>query len=411
MASVRENARKGSESTWSVLFRHGKRQSSRTFETEDEAEKAKALIELIGVVKALRVIDGDPVESGAGLTVDQLFEEWFAWKRDSEKVIQGRTLKDYRRDYENWIQRDFGTLPADSITELQVQQWADKIAMQLDGKTVADRHMLFGQMYRWGNMRSRQRVSVNPFLETSLPGRSKKAPKGFKLEQWDAMHRWGAEHEPDADDLNLFFVSTGWRWQESTPLKVKGVEDYGDVEVALPDGRRVWVPRIWVSVDEVLRRTEDGYEEAEGEAKSRAGVRRINLPMAAALMVRRRIVGKDPDDYVFTTPTGNRWHAPNFLERNFQRILDGAKIKKVKGMGPHYFRHTHVLMLDRAGVSLPGMQRRLGHEDVQTTIGVYGGMIDNSLGDAELVALNGLIDPTTQPAALTQGQVVAGELV
>lgn len=411
MASVRENNRKGSETTWSVLFRQGKRQSSRTFETEKGADDAKALIDLIGVAKALKVIDGDD-QGGNGLTVDDLFEEWFAWKRDSERKVQDRTLKDYRRDYDNWIKRPFGTLPADAVTEVQVQDWVDKIAMQLDGKTVADRHMLFGQMYRWGNLRTRQRVAVNPFLETKLPGRTKKAPKGFNLVQWDAMHTWGAEHEPDADDLNLFFVSTGWRWQEAVPLLVSSVEDYGDVEVNLPDGRRIWVPQVWVSVDRVLRRTEDGYEEAEGEAKSEAGRRRINLPSAAAYMVRRRIAGKKADEYLFTTDRGSRWHAPNYLERNFQRILDGAGIKKIKGMGAHYFRHTHVMMLDRAGVSLAGMQRRIGHEDIKTTLGVYGGMIDNTLSAAELTALDVMIDPTVQPLALEGGaaQVVVGEL-
>jgi integrase len=403
MATVRENTRKSGETTWSVLFRQGKRQSSRTFETVKAAEDAAELINLVGVTKALPLIDNAD-DRNQGVTVDELFTQWLEWKRDVEKKVTSRTLKDYRRDYDNWIKRPFGTRPADSVTELDVQRWVDNMGKTLDAKSVGDRHMLLGQMYRWGIQRSRRIVTYNPCTETQLPEKKKKAPKGFSLAEWDRIHAWAAEHEPDADDLLLFVAATGWRWQEVAPLRTSAVEDYGDAEVTLDDGRRLLIPQVWVTMQRVVRQ----FTEVEGEGKSRAAMRRINLPPAAARMVRRRMIGKGADDLLFTSPQGKRWHANNFVQRKFDKIIAAVGIQKVTGMGPHYLRHTHVMMLDRARVSTAAMKNRLGHEDIKTTINVYGGMIDNTLAPTELAALDGLVaaDQVDVGTAVVVGEVV-----
>lgn len=50
---------------------------------------------------------------------------------------------------------------------------------------------------------------------------------------------------------------------------------------------------------------------------------------------------------------------------------------------PHWFRHTHATALLLAGTPLHVVSRRLGHQDVQTTMNTYGHVTD----DAELAAL------------------------
>jgi len=387
MASIRERTSKGGETTWQVLYRHGAKQPSKTFGDSASAEKFKALVEILGPDGALATLAGS---APTGLTVDELFEKWIEWKAGTD--VTPRTVKDYRRDYDNWIRPKLGGRLADSVDELDVQAWVDWMSQQLDPKSVADRHAILGGLYRYGATRTRRLVEHNPCAETMLPRKKRKAPKGFTLAQWQAIHEWAAQNEPDAADLLLFLVSTGWRFSECTPLTPTAVEDYAD--------------QMFVSVLGVHRRdADDRIVYAGGEAKSQAGVRRINLPPAAAAMVRRRLVGKGPGDLLFTNSRGRRWHDNNFLEREFARILAGAGITKVRGMGPHYLRHTHVMMLDRAGVSLPKMQRRIGHEDIQTTLNVYGGMIDNTLDAAELQELDRLLEPDIGH------QVVAGQIV
>lgn len=410
--SIRAHTSKKGVTTYAVLYRIDGRQTSTTFVSapgprpQKYAEDFAALVEILGAEKALATLAAD-VDGGP--TVDELFEQWIEWKSSTD--VTARTLKEYRRDYANWIKPHLGHRRAESVDELDVQRWVDKITGQLDPKTVGDRHMILGSMYRFGSAKSRRLVDHNPCLETQLPSRKRKAVKGFSLAQWDAMHAWGAEHEQDADDLLLFIASTGWRFSECTPLTPAAVEDQGDLEVDDGVGGRVVVPLVWVSVLGVHRRDEeDRIVFAEGLGKSRAALRRVNLPAEAARMVRRRLVGLGVGDLVFTNSRGRQWRSNNFLSREFSRILAGAGVEKTPGMGPHYLRHTHVGMLDRAGVSVAKTQRRIGHENLSTTFGVYGGMIDNSLSPAELLRLNAQLGGKSPTGEIVPGDVVRGEL-
>jgi site-specific recombinase XerD len=409
VASIKERVSKSGERRYAVLYRLNGRQTSTTFDAAPKPHRPdkyaadfKALVDILGPEKAIATLTSN---QAGGLTVDQLFERWIEWKASTE--VTERTLKEYRRDYANWIRPHLGGRAAASIDELDVQGWVDAIAARLDPKTVGDRHMILGSMFRFGSAKSRRLVDHNPCLETQLPSKKRKAVKGFSIPQWEAMHAWGAEQEPDADDLLLFIASTGWRFSECTPVTPAAVEDQGDV--GLDDGSVL--PLVWVSVRGVHRRdADDRIYYAEGEGKSQAAIRRVNLPAEAARMIRRRLVGRGIDDLVFTNRHGSQWRSNNFLEREFPRILEGAGITKVKGMGPHYLRHTHVGMLDRAGVSAAKTQRRIGHENLSTTFGVYGGMIDNSLSPAELVRLNAQLGGEPAAAVVVRGDVVRGQL-
>lgn len=394
MASIRQHTSTSGETTHSVLYRHGGKQASKTFETKKAAADFRQLIDILGVDKALATLTA---QHTTGTTIDDLFEQWIAWKAGTS--VTARTLKDYRRDYTNWVHPHLGHRHAASVDELDVQQWVDRIAGRLDPKSVGDRHMILGSMFKFGSARSRRLVDHNPCLETQLPSKRKKAPKGFTPRQWADMHAWGQTHEPDADDLLLLLHDTGWRFSEATPITVAAVEDYGDTE-----HRGHTLPVVFVSVLGVHRRDEDDrVVYVDGEGKSKAATRRINLPPESARMIRRRLVGKGAGDLLFTSRTGKQWRSNNFLDREFARILNGAGITKVHGMGPHYLRHLHVAMLDHAGVSLAKTQRRIGHENISTTLGVYGGMIDNTLSPDELLALDG--------SESAVGQVVAGTVV
>lgn len=397
---MRERVTKQGETTFQVLFRHAGKQRSQTFTTRDQATRFVQMVDLLGAGRALAELNS--ADNAPRLTVDGLAERYFEWKAGTREITD-RTLKDYRRDYTNWISPALGAHPADAVDELDVQAWVDKMSARgLSAKSIQDRHSILSSIYKFGSARTRKLVTHNPCLETQLPVKRKTAPKGFTLPQWHALHSWASEHEPDAADLMLFLVLTGWRFSEVTPLTVAAVEDYGDNSNG--------VPQVWVAVLGVHRRdANDKTIYVEGEGKTDAATRRINLPPSAAQMVRRRCAGKPPSALVFTNRQGKQWRANNFNEREFQRCLDGAGITKTTGMGPHYFRHTQVAGLDRAKVSMPKIQRRIGHENITTTMGVYGGMIDNSLTDAELLALDAMFAPAPHPAI--DGPVVVGELV
>jgi integrase len=57
------------------------------------------------------------------------------------------------------------------------------------------------------------------------------------------------------------------------------------------------------------------------------------------------------------------------VENRMARLLKIAGLSQ--GLTPHSLRHTHVSLLAEAGVSLPGIMERLGHEDDGVTKAVY----------------------------------------
>lgn len=383
MASIRERTSKGGETTWAVLWREGGKQTSMTFATPKAAQRFKDLVELLGPAKAIaEVTDAD----SRPFTVDDLATAFFEWKA---RDVTARTLADYRRDYDNWIKPTLGRRRAASVDELDVQQLVDKMADRLDPKSVADRHMILHSMYRFGAAKVRRLVEHNPCLETQLPRRVKKPPKGVTLPEWYALLEAATRTDPDAADLMLFIVGTGWRWSEAATLPARNVEEWAD------EGGR---DRMFVTMRQVNRQ---GVVVADA-AKSYAGFRRAEVTPVVADVLRRRLVGKSPDDLVFTNAAGRPWRQQNFLNRTWTRIVAASGLERRPT--PHMLRHAHVPLMDRAGATLPQMQRRMGHEDIQTTINVYGGMIDD-IGPDVLTAMDAMLLP---PAAA--GEVVAGEM-
>lgn len=360
MASIRERTSKTRETTWAVLYRHHGRQRSTTFTSRKGAERFAKMIDLLGVDRALAELDGGATNDG--VTVAELFAQWIDWK---ERDLTQRAADDYRRDYANWIDPFFGHVPAASIDELAVQEWVDKhLAPKLGAKTVADRHALLHGMFKWASTRKRSLVPSNPCLETELPKRTKTPPKGLTLTEWSALREAMYAVDTDAADLTLFMAGTGWRIGEATALLAGSVED---------DGRM-----MHVSMSHVNRKGEG----VVAGAKSQAGFRRIRMLPDSAAMLRRRLVGLGPGDLVFTnghSPSG-AWEQSTYRRRWFAKGVERAGLGH-RAPTPHWLRHTHVALCVAAGMSLPEIQRRLGHEDIKTTIGVYGRMIDEMSDD------------------------------
>lgn len=56
------------------------------------------------------------------------------------------------------------------------------------------------------------------------------------------------------------------------------------------------------------------------------------------------------------------------------RILKKTSIEK--HATPHIFRHTHISMMAEAGIDLPTIMKRVGHDDMKTTMRVYTHVTD-----------------------------------
>jgi integrase len=359
MASVRERA----NGTYSVLYRQGKKQTSRTFEAKKPAHRLAELINLVGVDRGLALFAEEAPGRQRGVTVDELAVEWFEVKR---RNLTPRALADYQRDYANWIAPFFGHREAAGVHELDVQHWVDHDLARLSAKTAADRHALLHGIFKWAAQKKRGLVPHNPCLETDLPKRTRKPPKGLLLPEYLALRDAAYRIDEDSADLIVFMANTGLRIGEATALQVRSVDDSGR--------------RMYATVDRVNRKGEglvDG-------AKSDAGLRRMRMLPECAAMLRRRLVGKGPGDLVFTNPHSplGLWEPSTFRSRWWAKAVREAGLQD-RQPTPHFLRHTHVLLCHAAGMSLPEIQRRIGHSDVKTTINVYGRLIDDMTDDVE----------------------------
>ena len=396
MASIRERTPKGGQRVWAVLYRHGHKQTSKTFTDLKRAEKFKGLVELLGPDRALAELfsQGRP----NALTVDDLATQFLEWKTSGPRKVTPRTLADYRRDYANWIKPWFGHRAAESLDEGDVQKWVDHMAGSLAPKSVADRHMLLHSMYEYGRARTRRLVEHTPCRESELPKKTKKPPKGTTVPEFRAILAAAAERNEDARDLILFLGETGWRWSEAAGLPVRNVEDDGT--------------SVWVDMTQVFRLDGKGRQVLTLDAaKSHAGFRRIRLLPDSAAMIRRRLIGKGPSDLVFTNSRGNHWNQNTFLRETWPRTVAAAKLGERKPT-PHWLRHMHVAVLAAAGVPMQEIQRRIGHENIATTIGVYGGMIGDISDDAltKVTAIMSGRQAAPSVAEIVAGEVVLGEL-
>lgn len=398
MASIKPRPRADGTTGYAVLFRMGKKQPSRTFDDLPSAERFVRMIDDFGAERALRYLE-DEAETVHGISLDELAQRWL---KSKVGAVTPNILVGYRRDYATWIKPRFGHREAAHIHEGDVQAWVDWMRVHpspttgkpLSPKSIADRHAILHQIYGWGSARTRNLVPHNPCKETDLPKRAKSTPKGLRLPELHALLAAGQKVDPDAADLISFMAGTGWRIGEAIALTAGAVEDYGD--------------QVFVNMERVVRRrvglTEGG--------KSHAAMRRLRVIGPAAPMLRRRMIGLAPGDLVFTFADGrpgvNRrgpWNVNSFRDLRWPKIVKAAGLADRKPT-PHWLRHTHVAVCHAAGLSLAEIQRRLGHEDIQTTINIYGRMIED-MSDESALRLDVLLTPTA-PTVL-EGQVL-GEL-
>lgn len=423
MASIREYASVDGSRTFKVLFRHAGKQSSRSFADRKGAEIFIARGSLDGWDTAVGLLDPKPQTP---LTLDDVARKWFTARELDVQAgsLTPRVLTGYRRDYANWISPYLGHKAPEQIDEMAVQAWVDKIkiAPRSAPKTVAARHAILHQIFKWASSPRRKIIAVgyNPCVGTELPERHRTPPKGLRLPELQALQEAARSMYPDAADLIDFIIGTGWRLGEAIALTAGQVEDDEAVYVSMS--------RVW--------RREVGFVE---DAKSEAGLRRLRVLGDAVPVLRRRVKGLAPGDLVFTTERGLPWDEAAFRRDYWKKItvkagLGGGwrcdcgaqptsskrveshlrahpdhQIVKVEGRNPtpHWLRHSHVFVCHAAGMDLAQIQRRLGHRDIKLTINTYGRLIDG-MDDAVADRLEALL--TNTKPNVVEGTVVTGTL-
>lgn len=109
------------------------------------------------------------------------------------------------------------------------------------------------------------------------------------------------------------------------------------------------------------------------EPKTAASVRTVGIPEALVGPLAALCEGLDRDGLVFTSPRGEPLRARNFRTRVWLPATEAAGLA---GLTVHELRHTCVALLIGRGVGPKQIQAQLGHEDVRTTLQVYGHLFE-----------------------------------
>ncbi|MHC2633936.1 integrase [Bradyrhizobium liaoningense] len=142
-----------------------------------------------------------------------------------------------------------------------------------------------------------------------------------------------------------------------------------------------------IEVDRAL----DGGGTEISVTKTRAGRRFINLSSDTLEMVRHYAdnhAAKNSHDLVFPTSTGQWQSVRNWRNRGFASVCEEAGLMvKVTEEGetverpkykPYDLRHFYASMLIDQRVNLKRIQTLMGHRNIQTTLNVYGHLIERA---------------------------------
>jgi integrase len=316
---MRERVSKDGITTYQVMFRNGKKQSSLTFADRKSAKAFEDKIRVLGVRRALE--EAEPGEGG--VTLDELAADYWEYKKT--RVRSDRTVADYERDYRNWIAPELGWRPAADIDENDVQAWVERmrkatkvlkdksVAPALSAKSIGDRHAILHGIFKWASAPRQVRVPLghNPCVGTELPKKRRKPPQGLRPAEWQALYIALKKRNSDAADLAEFLIASGWRWSEATALDAFNVEDNGTY--------------CHVTMSRVARRDAQGRHVLVDDGKGDASMRRIKLDAEASASVRRRLAGRPNGGLVFTTSQGSQWHYSNFYSRFWIKAVEDAK--------------------------------------------------------------------------------------
>ena len=326
--------------TYRVLWREDGRQRSLTFADLVSAERFKTLVEDHGPGEALNVIELE--ESGRHVpTVAQ----WLTEHIDSLTGVQPATVARYRTFVSRDIAPVMGHLPLTAITPATIARWVQQLGGS--GKTIANKHGFLSGALKAAVTAGL--ISANPCEGRRLPHTAVEetvflTPEEFALlrdniprERWRRLATW--------------LVTTGMRFSEATALTAS------DIDLRSGTCR---ITRAW--------KYSGNYRPEIGPPKTRKSVRTISLPAVAL-----DSVDLDAPDWLFTNGAGNPVRAQEFFNGGWKPGRDRAQAAGLtKSPRVHDLRHTCASWMIQAGVPLPVVQAHLGHESIQTTIGVYG---------------------------------------
>jgi integrase len=346
VASIRRREHKsGGGVTYAVLFNLDGKQTSVPWETAQDAEEFRLLVQAVGGRRAMEIED-IPLPKTATPKTDKItIEQWLIRHIDQLTGVEQGTIDKYRAYLKNDIAPAIGSIPLEKLTEEDIAAWVKHLETAKGShKTIKNKHgFLSGAL-----------AAAVPRHIPANPAAGRRLPKGAG-DETDALDRLLSHDEfnrlLDATTdhwkpLIEFLVASGFRWGEASALKPGDVDrDNGTVKV-----RRAW------------KHSSAGY--TIGPPKTKRSRRTVDIPQSVL----------DKLDYshewLFVNRTGGPVRYAGFKRRVWDPAVKRAKFDPPPT--PHALRHTCGSWMLNAGVPITAVSRHLGHESIQVTVDIYG---------------------------------------
>jgi integrase len=244
-------------------------------------------------------------------------------------------------------------VPLERITHEDVGAWVAEMSVQLSAsRTRQAYHVLTGSLD--AAVRSR-RLAVNPAAGVSLP-RLRPRPRRY-LSHAEVLRLLDAAGDEGLPIAVLAYV--GIRWGELAGMRVRSLDMLrGRLEVV-------------ETVDEINGVLTPGTPK-DHERRS------VALPKSLREDLAVHLIGKQPNDYVFTSRTGSPLRSGNFRRDVFD---PAARAAGLDGLTPHELRHTAASLLVDEGANVLAVARQLGHADPSVTLRIYADLFDDRLDE------------------------------
>lgn len=365
MASVTPRATASGEPVWRVQFRIDGKLRQETFPSPKAADEFGKLVDRVGGKAAREVLDRRRNNVKAVPTLNEWTEKYLDPESGILTGIEPGTRATYRSIAKNSFLEILGEYPVDAIEKADVGKWIEWQERQpskrtkgkkVAAKTVKNYHALLSNILKAA-------TETNPPLRPDNPAHKTRLTKGLARE---AVFLSPAEFArlvaciPEYyRPLVVFLAASQARWSEATALT------WGDLNLdTVPPTVRI--AKAW-------KKNPDGRPEI-GVTKSKRGRRTVSLWPE---VVEQLGTPGDPDALIFQGKLNHEriWYG-SFNSRIWKPAVEAAGLTRRPNI--HDLRHTGASWLIADGQPLPYIQARLGHENITTTVQVYGHLLPDS---------------------------------
>jgi integrase len=376
-ATVRPRPQRNGTVSWDVRYRLDGSSKSKSFVSSDAAEKWARVVRQIGPTEAVKLLSSGIKANGP--TVDEYAVTFIAAKSG----LEPKTADHYRMFMSNHISPAFGDLPLEVVSAELVSKWVNEQAAKgAASKSIQNRHGFLSSLMR--SALQDELIRRNPCTKTRI--KKTVTPENVFLTPDEFTTLLSYIH-PHYQSLVYLLAATGLRWGEAVALTP------ADINL---EARTLHVSKAWKSSKE------NGWY--IGPPKTSRSRRTVSFDDDLA----HELVPLMGRTYLFETPSGKPVnHSHFYLEvwNPARRLANGlAAFDKTRGTGDAYrprtggiwdrtpaaepirkmprihdLRHSHASWLLADGNSMFVVQRRLGHESIETTEKTYSHILPEQM--------------------------------